>query len=95
MVKSMYFMQIESFDMEVFGVVANSRQVVERVDMMDCSDEAIDVYDISEFGKIKPIRVKMVYGGGYTDEDSYVTYVCYVGEDEDGNELFREYVEEH
>ena len=43
---------------KVTGRVMSPLELIRRVDMQDCTDEMLEAYDISEFGKVKPLVIK-------------------------------------
>ena len=52
-----YFVQIRTSDGELFNCIKTEKEIIERIDMIDCSGEQIKIYQVDKFGKIEPLKI--------------------------------------
>lgn len=52
-----YLVQSKYDNGEVFSNLLTQSQIINKVNMRDCSCEEMEIFDISEFGEIKKLKV--------------------------------------
>lgn len=82
-----YLVQTQ-YDSETFVSLLTQVEIVSRISMRDCSDEKMFIYDVSTYGKVKPLAF---HGTWHEHKDPLYIKVT----DMNGNTVFDGYGEEH
>ena len=83
-----YFVQILTADGELFNCIKTEKEIINRIDMADCSGEQIKAYKVDTFGKIEPLEI---YGCWCNFKEPLLIEV----KDKDGNVVFSGYGTDH
>ncbi len=83
-----YLVQAVHSDGDVTTFLATAPQIIAREDATDYTEEKLAVFDISEFGKVKPLRV---CGCWHKPEDPLYIKVV----NDDGDIVFDGYGKDH
>ena len=83
-----YLVQIKSDDEVINSSLMKSNEIISRQDATDYTYETLQVYDISEFGKVKPLKIF-----GCWHDPKNPLYIKVV--DENGNVVFDGYGTDH
>ena len=82
-----YLLQIQ-IDGEVFACIRTKAEIIDRIDMLDCTDEELKVYKVDVFGCVEPLEI---YGCWHNPKEPLYIKVV----DTKGNIVFDGYGTDH
>ena len=85
---SLFLVQIKYSDDCGYEKLMSSNEIISAINMSDCSEQEFAIYDVSEFGRVKSLKIF----GNWHDMNN-PTYIKIT--DENGTIVFDGYGEEH